>query len=234
MWGLEPASRRGPRRGLSLDQITAAAIGIADAEGLAGVRMSSVAAWLGVSTMALYGYVDSKDDLLTAMTDAAVPEPPEPDGVPWREYLTTWTRANRDFLAGHPWLLSGSPSIPPTGPRTLRWLDRALAALDGTGLDAGEAINIATALSGYARSNAALALGLDGAVGEATPGPVGYADVLAQVLDEQGHPALHAAVHAGAFGPAEQWVEDTDFTFGLDLLLDGVQALITRRSGGTA
>ncbi|MDA3646453.1 TetR/AcrR family transcriptional regulator [Saccharopolyspora indica] len=219
---------------MNLDQITAAAIGIADADGLAGVRMSSVATRLGVSTMALYGYVGSKEDLLTAMADAAVPEPPEPDGVPWREYLTTWTRANRDFLTGHPWLLSGAPAVPPTGPRALRWLDRALAALNGTGLDAGEAINIATALSGYARSSATLAIGLHGPVGEAPPGPVGYAGVLARVLDEQGHPALHAAVHAGAFGPAEQWVEDADFTFGLDLLLDGVQALITRRSGENA
>ncbi|MER7076717.1 transcriptional regulator, TetR family [Saccharopolyspora kobensis] len=234
MWGLEPTSRRGPRRGLDLDRITAAAIEIADADGLAGVRMSSVATRLGVSTMALYGYVGSKEDLLIAMADAVVPAPPEPDGAPWREYLTTWTRANRDFLAGHPWLLSGSPAVPPTGPRALRWLDRALAALDGTGLDAGEAINIATALSGYARSSAALAIGLRGAVGEAPPGPVGYAEVLARVLDDRGHPALHAAVHAGAFGPAEQWVEDSDFTFGLDLLLDGVQALIARRSGESA
>ncbi|GAA4613496.1 TetR/AcrR family transcriptional regulator C-terminal domain-containing protein [Saccharopolyspora hordei] len=231
MWGREPAPRRGPRRGLSLAQITAAAIEIADAEGLGGVRMSSVAARIGVSPMTLYGYVGSKDDLLTAMADAAVPEPPEPGGAPWREYLTTWTRAQRDALLTHPWLLSAAPTVPPAGPRALRWLDRALAALDGTGLDAGEGVTIATALSGYARSSATLALGLDGAVGGA--GPRGYADVLARVLDEHGHPALHAAVHAGAFGRAEQWAEDADFAFGLDLLLDGVHALITRRAGGT-
>ncbi|MDA3626793.1 TetR/AcrR family transcriptional regulator C-terminal domain-containing protein [Saccharopolyspora sp. WRP15-2] len=218
---------------MSLDQITAAAIEIADAEGLAGVRMSSVAARLDVSTMALYGYVGGKDDLLTAMADAATPEPPEPGGVPWREYLTTWTRANRDVLTNHSWLLSSSPTIPPTGPRALRWLDRVLTALDGTGLDAGEGINIATTLSGYARSSAALALGLHGPVDEAaSPGPAGYAETLAEVLDDRGHPALFAAVHAGAFGQAEQWVDDADFTFGLDLLLDGIQALITRRERG--
>lgn len=113
MWGLDPGPRRGPRPGLTLDLVAAAAIGIADAEGLAGVRMGSVAAALGVSTMSLYGYVASKDELLIAMADAAAPDPPEPGDLTWRDYLTAWTRANRDFLAAHPWLLEIAPSPRP-------------------------------------------------------------------------------------------------------------------------
>ncbi|MFI7634421.1 TetR/AcrR family transcriptional regulator [Nonomuraea sp. NPDC049400] len=169
MWGREPVSRRGPRPGLTLDRIADAAIEIADAEGLAGVRMSSVAARLGVSTMSLYGYVASKDELLTAMVDAAAPKSPEPGTLPWREYLSVWTRANRDFLVSHLWLLEVSPLTPPTGPRTLRWLDRALTVLGSAGLTAAEAVNITSTLSAYAASSATLLSAMSGTVDETGP-----------------------------------------------------------------
>jgi AcrR family transcriptional regulator len=234
MWGREPASRHGPRPSLDLAKITAAAIEIADTQGLAGVRMSSVASHLGVATMSLYRYVGSKDELLTAMVDAATPEPPELGGQSWRDYLATWTRAIRDFRLDRPWLLLIAPRTPPTGPRSLRWLDRALAALAHTGLDAGERINIATTLTGYAVSQAELAHGMSSqheTTGEAEiAGLTEYGEILAEVLDTESYPALSAVVHADGFGDAEEWIDDADFTFGLDLLLDGIEALIARRT----
>jgi AcrR family transcriptional regulator len=233
MWGREPASRHGPRPSLDLARITAAAIEIADTEGLDGVRMSSVASRAGVATMSLYRYVGSKAELLTAMADAAIPEPPEPNDLSWRDFLASWTRAIRDFLIDRPWLLEVAPRTPPTGPRSLRWLDRVLAALADTGLDAGERINIATTLNGYAFSQATLAHGLgsqDEPPGDAEiPGLTGYGEVLAEVLDPERYPALSAVVQADGFGDAEDWIDDTDFVFGLDLLLDGIEALIARR-----
>jgi AcrR family transcriptional regulator len=233
MWGREPVSRHGPRPSLDLARITAAAIQIADTQGLAAVRMSSVASHLGVATMSLYRYVGSKDGLLTAMADAATPEPPEPGGRSWRDYLATWTRAIRDLLLDRPWLLLITPRTPPTGPRSLRWLDRALAALADTGLDAGARINIATTLTGYAVNQAALAHGMSGdpeSPGDAEiAGLAEYSEILAEVLDTENYPALSAVVRADGFGDAEEWIEDADFAFGLDLLLDGIEALITRR-----
>ncbi|MFC4119293.1 TetR/AcrR family transcriptional regulator C-terminal domain-containing protein [Nonomuraea zeae] len=234
MWGREQVSRRGPRPRLDLARITAAAIEIADAEGLAGVSMAAVAARVGVATTALYRYVASKDDLLTAMSDAVAPLPPEPGETPWRDYLALWTRAQRDLLLQHDWLLSIVRLSPPMGPRRLLWLDRVLAALDGLGLDDGEKINVASALTGYALTDAALVHG----VGAGDPhladaglaGAADYGDMLAQVLDPEVYPALSAAVRGGALGGAEGWVDDGDFLFGLGLLLDGVEALIARRA----
>jgi len=237
MWGREAASRHGPRPSLDLARILEAAIGIADREGLEGVRMSSVAAEVGMATMSLYRYVGSKDELLALMADNAAPEPPALDGRPWRDYLADWTRANRDFLLDRPWLLQIPRNTPPVGPGTLRWLDRALAALAGTGLDLGERINIASTLTGYATSQASLVQSM--ATGRPTTGGddriiglADYSDILGQVLDPADHPELAAAVHAGAFGAAEEWIDEADFIFGLDLLLDGIQTLVTRRSGG--
>ena len=233
MWGREPVSRRGPRPRLDLAAITAAAIGIADAEGLAGVSMAAVASRVGVAPTALYRYIDSKDDLLTAMADGVVPPPPEPEGAPWRDYLARWTRLQRDFLLEHAWLLSVARLVPPLGPRRLLWLDRALTALDGTGLDPGEKINVVTSLTGYALTDAALVHGLTGGDPQMEDAAIGgaadYGEVLAGLVDPETYPSLTAVMSTGVLGGAEGWVDDGDFTFGLDLLLDGVEALIGRK-----
>ncbi|MFE0153632.1 TetR/AcrR family transcriptional regulator [Nonomuraea sp. NPDC059007] len=230
MWGREPRTSQGPRPSLSLERITEAAIRLADREGLAGVRMGSVAARLGVSTMALYGYVASKDDLLIAMADAATPEPPEPGELSCRAYLSAWTRANRDFLLGHPWLLEVSPLAPPTGPRALRWLDHLLIVLTGAGVAPGEAVNIATSLSTYAVSAASLAHRLRDGTGMTGPGA--YSALLSHLVDKPRFPGLSAALDAGAIGSAPEWADD-DHAFGLSLLLDGIEALITKRAEET-
>jgi AcrR family transcriptional regulator len=227
MWGREASPRHGPRPSLDVGTVVAAAIRLADRDGVEGVTMSGVAAQVGVATMSLYRYVGSKDELLLLMVDAAVPGPPAAAGLGWRGYLTAWTRANRDFLLAHPWMLALGQHTPPLGPHALRWLDRALAALADTGLDHGERVNVVTVLTGYAARQAAFAHALD-----ATSGPVAglteYGEILGRVLDPEGYPALTAAVRADAFGAGPTWIDDADFTFGLDLLLDGIQALIDR------
>ncbi|MEU9841024.1 TetR/AcrR family transcriptional regulator C-terminal domain-containing protein [Actinomadura sp. NPDC048032] len=61
-----------------------------------------------------------------------------------------------EFLLSRPWLLDLRQSTPPMGPRRLLWLDRALDALSGTGLDGGQKFNAATVLTGYALTDATL------------------------------------------------------------------------------
>ena len=76
LWGLREPPRRGPKPSFTLGEVVAAAIDVADGEGLAAVSMARVAHQLGSSTMALYRYVASKDELLLLMSDAAVGPPP--------------------------------------------------------------------------------------------------------------------------------------------------------------
>ena len=74
-WCLTDASARGPARRLSHAAITAAAIEVADDQGLGAVTMARVAQRLGFTTMALYRYVSTKAELLLLMADAAVALP---------------------------------------------------------------------------------------------------------------------------------------------------------------
>src|SRR4051794_12946874 len=64
LWGRRPVVRRGRRPGLGLEEITRAAVRVADAEGLAAVSMARVAQELGNATIALYRHVGGKDELL--------------------------------------------------------------------------------------------------------------------------------------------------------------------------
>jgi AcrR family transcriptional regulator len=89
-----PRQRRGPRRGLSIDAVVEAATSIADAEGLDAVTMAAVAQRLSFTTMSLYRYVESRQDLLVAMVDEALGEPPSRNRRwGWRRQTEAWAGA---------------------------------------------------------------------------------------------------------------------------------------------
>lgn len=88
-------------------------------------------------------------------------------------------------------------------------------------------------LTGYAFTDATLAHSL-GAGGEeltaGTKGATEYGEILAEVLDPATHPALSAMMRSGLLRDSTGWTEDADLRLGLDLLLDGIEALITRHA----
>ncbi|HTB55244.1 MAG TPA: helix-turn-helix domain-containing protein, partial [Trebonia sp.] len=106
LWGRRERGKRGPRAGLSTDAIVAAAVGIADAEGLEAVSMARVAKKLGFTTMSLYRHVSGKDELLQMMWDASAQgaEGLVLEGDGWRAKLRMWAIMQRDVLDRHPWI----------------------------------------------------------------------------------------------------------------------------------
>jgi AcrR family transcriptional regulator len=227
LWGLRETPRKGPRPTLTATDITRAAIEVADAEGLAAVSMSRVAAQLGNSTMALYRHVRSKDELLTLMSDAALDDPPAmPDGGDWRSGLTLWSRSVLAAIKRHPWYAQLPISGPPVGPKNLAWFESALAALSGTALEEGAKVGIVMSLLTYVHGQ--IRLGSELAAGYAeNPDAFSrqYAAVLTHVVDPRRMPALSKVVAAGVFD-ADSLLDDqesgADFEFGLGLFLDGV------------
>src|SRR5580658_9905519 len=88
----EPAARQ-PR--FSREQIAAAALEIADADGFEAVSMRKIAAHLGAGTMSLYRYIATKDDLVALLDDALLAEALVPGGeLPhdWQEALALVAR----------------------------------------------------------------------------------------------------------------------------------------------
>jgi AcrR family transcriptional regulator len=121
----------------SREQIAAAALRIADAEGFEAVSMRRLAAELGAGTMTLYHYVRNKKELLALMDNAVMGELLVPEGeLPedWRAALTAIARRTRETLVRHPWALEGLRGAG-GGPNGMRHFEQSLDAVAGTGLD---------------------------------------------------------------------------------------------------
>jgi AcrR family transcriptional regulator len=230
-WGLRERPPRGPKPGLSLDRIVAAAIAVADAEGYAAVSMSRVAAELGSSAMSLYRYVGSKDELLALMFDAEMGAPPVLEAGDWRGGLARWTTAALDLFMQAPWSVRIPIPAPPITPNQIRWLEAALGCLRGSGLTEPEKLSTVLLLSGLARYHATVAADTADnarATGLADPS-AGYGSALMRLARPEDFPAVYAAVLSGSLDDDSADFAHEELRFGLDRILDGLAALISRR-----
>jgi AcrR family transcriptional regulator len=131
IWTRPERGSRGPTPGHSRDEIVAAAIALADAEGLPAVSMRAVAAALGTTAGSLYRYLSSRDDLLDLMTDHAVAELkpyPEPAGD-WLDVMLRLAERQLDLHRRHRWLADVAQRPSAVGPATLAWFDHCLGVL---------------------------------------------------------------------------------------------------------
>jgi AcrR family transcriptional regulator len=235
-WGVKEHPGKGPKPGLSLERIVAAAIRIASRDGLEAVSMSRVAADLGASTMSLYRYVNAKDELVKLMIDAAWGPPPAaaaPDEG-WRGALARWAWGMRAALQRHPWAARVPISGLPIMPNEVAWFEQALAGLHGSGLEEAEKASVIMLVSGYVRTLATTEADIVAAIAASGTAPdewmAAYPRMLTKLADPGRFPALAKFIAAGVFDRADE--PDDEFTFGLERILDGVDALVRARVSG--
>ena len=240
LWGRRERGKRGPRPGLSAEAIAAAAIRLADAEGLEAVSMARVAHELGFTTMSLYRHVASKDELLQLMWNASAlgAENLVLEGDDWRSRLRMWATIQREMMDRHPWVAQMPMAAPPVAPNSLIFVERGLETLDGTGLADPDKLRILGLISSYTLSEARMAYDAARAAqaAAASGGSEGAAPqwtfdaLLRELVDEKTYPRLHQIAWSPLSGgePSEP-SEREEFLFGVDRILDGVQALIDSR-----
>ncbi|MFD0804195.1 TetR/AcrR family transcriptional regulator, partial [Streptomonospora algeriensis] len=224
---------------------------LADAEGLGAVSMQRVAAELGYTTMSLYRYVASKEQLVEVMADTALGRPPESSGAAdWRARLEALARALLEVYRARPWLLRVEISGPPLGPNQLAWFEAHLEALAASGLPGAERVAVVMFVDGAVRELARIAVQIersrqDGGVSDEEAGAA-YAAALRRFAVPERYPNVAALVAEGVFdspepsgaaadeGAAGKWgVADaigTDIAFGLRRLLDGVESYARERA----
>ncbi len=232
LWRAPAVGRPGPRPGLSLEQIADAGIALADAEGLDAVSMARLAESLGFTTMSLYRYVSSKDEVLSLMSDRAAGAPPVtgPELGDWRERLELILAIQQPVLRAHPWLARTTTVLHAVGPGRLAWMEGMLAALEDTPLTEAQKVGAIGVLATHALDQLRVGEELSSHARAAAVGPVeGEAPDLGALIGmlatRESHPALLRAAASGAFSwdPADENVLD----FGTLLILDGIERLIS-------
>lgn len=234
--------QRGRGRGrvvpsLSRAEIVDAAIAVADAEGADAVSMRRIAQVLRSGTMSLYWHVANKEQLVDLMLDTLVAESrvPEPSGD-WRADLQAMAREYRAMLLRHRWVMEFVGGRPPLGPNTMLNLDRSLAMLDGLGLEISLAFNILETVSTYVlgatlREVREMRVQRDQEQSGVSPEEwEPMRDAWRDRLDADGR-FTHVVrfLHAN-FDPDAEETRDERFEFGLDCVLDGIEAKIANTS----
>jgi AcrR family transcriptional regulator len=131
VWTRDAAQAGGPQP-LSRESIVAAAIEIADTEGLEAVSIRRLATKLEARPMSLYSHIERKGDLVDLMMDAVMggailADPPPSDD--WREDLRRIAQATRESVRAHPWIIAAAFRRPFFGPNALAHIDQSLAAV---------------------------------------------------------------------------------------------------------
>ena len=145
----EPAPRQAR---FTRERLAAAAIRIADTEGLDALSMRRLAVELGAGTMTLYHYVRTKDELLTLVVDEVMGEvvlgPHEPMPSEWRDAVTLIAQRTHDAVMRHPWVLDITDD-PAVGPNGVRHFDQSLAAVASLELSLADKFDIVSAVDEY-------------------------------------------------------------------------------------
>lgn len=236
LWGHHPAPGRS---GLTVTTIVRAGIEVADAGGLEALSMRKVADHIGAGTMSLYAHVPSKDDLTALMIDTVYAELYDNDvdaatnKGDWRSAMTFVAERNWDLYTRHQWLLDLRSARPTLGPNAMRKFETELRPLEGIGLSdiaMDSALNLilshveTTCRAGRRATHTQD----DSHMSDAQWWGI-VAPVLDQVIDDD---TLVSSSRVGMSVGAKFNSGSADSTyalkFGLDTILDGIQAGLGR------
>jgi AcrR family transcriptional regulator len=217
-------SRRRPRATLSREAIVDAAVAILDETGLDGLTMRAVADRLDAGAMSLYRHVASRDellDLVVARLTADVTHHVRTGD--WRADLAALAHDTRAALMRRPNLTVLLTSRAASAGSGMVALDHALGILRDAGFPPRDAVLANHALGNYV-AGAALweAVGLAGASGEDRRR---RADDAARALGAL--PPDVAPNVTWAAGELFAGTLDDRFEFGLEVVLDGLEARLT-------
>ena len=211
------SERRTP---LTRERVVAAAIELADRDGIEAVSMRRLAQELGVEAMSLYTHVRNKEDLLDGMVDAVISEIPiAAPGGDWKASLRQTVLGARSVMLAHQWAPRTIETRTTAGPAVPRYMNAVIGILREGGFSIAMAHHtvhiLGSRLAGFTQD-------LFDDSGDLDP------EVAARVARELGSTLPYVAemavavTHEGALGGCD---DDVEFEFALDFILDGLDRL---------
>jgi AcrR family transcriptional regulator len=216
---------RGRRRTLRPEQVVEAALEIVDEGGPAALSIRAVAGRLGVNPNAIYTYVDSRAALEREVVESVLADSDVAllsGGAPWRTRIVDYAVSLRASLLRHPAAALLMMTAPMNGPSALLVGEGLIETLIEAGISQVDAARASYVLIvqvvGFTALEVAETDGKPPLAAEAERID-GRREALAG-LDEALWPRTAATKDVAA-----QWISTGQFTWSLDLLLDG---LVTR------
>jgi AcrR family transcriptional regulator len=205
-----------------------AAIALADERGAEELTMRKLAKQLGVEAMSLYNHVASKDDLLDGVIDLVFAEIDVPSpGGDWKAELRKRALSTRAVLARHPWAIGEMEGRTSHGTANLRIHDAVLGCLRAAGFSVEMSVHAYSVQDAYIYGFALQ----ESDMSSETPEDFA-AEARRQMRDYEAvmgdFPYLVEVV--GGYVAEHGYDFDSEFLFGLDVILDGLERLRSREA----
>jgi AcrR family transcriptional regulator len=204
---------------LNRERVLRTAIQLADAGGIERLTMRKLGEDLGVEAMSLYNHVSNKEDLLNGMIDAVLGEIELPShSDEWKTAIRKRSVSLRDMLSRHPWANGLMDSGTNPGPATLRHHNRVLGTFRNGGFSLAMTAHAFAALDSFIYGFAKQEKGLPFDSGEQA---AAMAQIMLANLPVEEYPYLFELMAQHVLQPGYDYANE--FTFGLDLVLDGLE-----------
>jgi AcrR family transcriptional regulator len=215
---------------LNRERVLHAALGLADQAGIEALSMRRLAQELGVEAMSLYNYVKGKDDILDGILEIVLDEIEIPsDEADWKEALRRTASSAHEILVRHRWACSVMLGRTRVSPPRMRWMESVLGTLRKGGFSAELTHHAYHALDSHITGFTLWQVSMPF---DTRAELLDMADTFVSSVpaDEYPYVVEHARQHlAPSDGEGA-----SDFGFGLELILDGLERLRDAESTGSA
>jgi AcrR family transcriptional regulator len=230
IWERPERAARGPAPSLSREEITNAAVALADTRGIEAVSMRSLAVELGVGATSLYRYVARKDELLELMVDAVMGNDLQFEFCgDWREDMRSFAHGLRGMTLRHPWMAVPRAGLRSFGPNTALRYEQVLGAIDGLGLEIDEMLVMVETLDAFVRGRALEELSEQEAVRRSGMNQQEWMETQIPYIEsliESGRYPILTRVVFDASAPHDPDRLEHGFDLGLDRVLDGLATML--------
>jgi AcrR family transcriptional regulator len=211
------------RTPLSKERVLRAAVELADNDGIDALSMRRLAKELGVEAMSLYNHVANKDEILAGIVEIVASEVEDPstsEGLDWKTAIRRSAISSHDAFIRHRWSCPLMMKTAAMIPSRMRWMESLLKTLREAGFSPNLTHHAYHALDAHITGftlwqvnfpfkNREELLEMAGTFLKEIP-----ADEFPYVIE-------HAQEHLDEPDPNEP----SEFEFGLDLILDGLERM---------
>ena len=212
--------RRRQRAPLSRERVLQTALALADDGGLEALSMRNLGRQLGVEAMSLYNHVANKEHIVDGLVDLVFAEidVPSPGSVDWKTAMRRRAISAREALNRHPWAIGLMEGRLRPGPASLRNHDAVMGCLREGGFSFRDAVHAYSVMDAYIYGFALQEKHL----------PFKRPDEVSEVMEIQREHVPQMADYPYLVEVATEMAKAgydyaTEFAFGLDLILDGLE-----------